>query len=52
VIGHATNVGLTADHDGNPRPTPGGGYDVGAYQSASSSSGSVNAPSGLTATVQ
>jgi hypothetical protein len=52
VIGHATNVGLTADHDGNPRPTPGGGYDVGAYQSASSSSGGVNAPSGLTATVQ
>jgi hypothetical protein len=52
AIGAATNIGINTDHDGNPRPTPGGGYDVGAYQSVSSSSGAVNAPTGLSATVQ
>lgn len=50
AVGAGTNVGLTADHDGNPRPTPGGGYDIGAYQLAGGSA-VVNAPTNLTATV-
>ena len=52
AIGAASNVGLTADHDANPRPSN-GGYDIGGYQfatSVGSGTGAPKAPSSLAVT--
>lgn len=49
AIGAATNVGLTADHDGNVRPSgsTGTGYDIGAYQFVAGTAKGPNPPSNL-----
>lgn len=41
---------VLTDFDGNPRPTPGRGCDVGAYQFIGPNPGPPSAPTGLTVT--